>query len=365
MIDPEEGSSRRLPVPPARPPGAWERETSYPAPLTPFDSGWLLPAHNRASKAAFTELSSMLDRVELCEIDGYVYRQIVFFGSGGGPVPLKPLARALFRLRPATAGRLAGALLSIEGRAFESTVRRWTDEWKPRVKAELTSLADVDSAALSDLDVDRLADRLVRLSLDAHGAALMAITAASILLGRFERSCLVSLSYDAGRVQTILDSALARGEGEQSDAAASARASLPETARFGFDEQWHCALDATEAIGEAQELGLRKPLLAGRRLASELGRRLAERGRLSEAEDARLFTMDELRAALRVGSNLTQQAATRREAQAAAAARTPAERFGEQLGSPSLDRYPVEVRRMTEALLAHADLLSGSAVHPS
>ncbi len=359
MIDSQDDDAKYLPVPPAHPPGPWQRAGSYPAPLTPFDAAWLLPAHNRASKATFTDLSAMLDHIELRLISGYVYRQVVYFGSQRESAAPKMLSRALFRLRPAMAARLAGALRTTEQHFPEAIVDRWESEWKPRLTSVLDAAGESDTSAISDADLDAHADRLVRMSLDAYSSGMQVLAASAILLGRFERSCRVSLAYDGDKVKALLTVANSGTGGDQSYIVAAARAALPDTARSGFDEQLNSAIGARDAIEDARSLALNAPLIAGRQIAREFGRRLVGRQLLAEPGDACFFSMEELRVSLRAGLNVMSQAFSQRAVYAVAGERPVVPIFGERPTPPPLDLYPNEVRRMTEALLDHLDLLSG------
>lgn len=337
-----------LPAPPSHPPGFWQREARFAEPLTPFAASWLLPPHNRASKASFAELSAMIDRVELREIGGYVYRHTVFSGPQQAPGPLsRPLARFLLRVRPATRRRLAGALQQMQEDGSRQFLERWQGEWQPKLANERARLDAADLVRLDDRALDAHAEQVLLLALEGSRISALVAAAAWLAVGRFVLNSGRSLSYDEDRsLALVTDTAETNAAVVQ-----TAREGLSESARAGFDEQLSAARRAYAAPAESYRGGVEEPLALGRSAVLEFGRRLMERGQIDGAAAAEFLSIDEARAAMRDWAGRQDAVKGRREAWRSAGERVPPESLGTPPAATPLELYPQAVREMTEALL--------------
>ena len=293
-------------------------------------------------------MSAMIDRVELREIEGYIYRRTVLFGPQQAPSALaRPIARFVLRIRPSTRKRLAGALRVMRDRAYMEPLDRWDSHFKSRLTGEIDRLGDIPLGSVDDRSLDAHADAVLRLSLEGSRLHEQVRAAAWITVGRFISNCGTSLSYDAERCLALINTA---GE-EPNQVMQTARQALPETARTAFDEQLATAGRAAAARSDSYFLAIERPLTLGRAVLMEIGRRMCERHQLNATEDAEFLSIDEARAALRDGARRQETVGARRSAWRQESGRQPTETFGERPGGPPSQLYPRDVREMTVALL--------------
>ncbi len=141
---------------------------------------------------------------------------------------------------------------------------------------------------------------------------------------------------------------------------ASASASLAEARRrlAGDDrERFERALDAARRVSPLREDNVHlcgtMPMASVRRVALEIGRRLAERRQLAAAADVFLCALPEVEAGLLGGASDLRPTVERRRAEMAWVEEHPGpERYGEPAGAPpDMSALPRHARRINRALL--------------
>lgn len=163
-----------LPTPPAHEPpeGDWIKETGRRADLmTPFGASVALPLVSGGLSAAFAEVGSLVERIDMASVGGEVYLQVIPVGGRTGPPPPWPVLGLLARLAPPLRARCRAAREASRPGVVDELVDRWNTEWRPEITATTERLRGVDVTALSDADLDaHLAEaiELLRRGLEVH-----------------------------------------------------------------------------------------------------------------------------------------------------------------------------------------------------
>lgn len=178
-----------LPAPAALPfevpPGLWQRDVYCPRPWSPMHRSLALPALEVALQHLFSY--GLADGLEFAEIGGWMYTRFV---------PLDTPAQVQARIQRIVAATRADE----QGRI----VRRWYDEWQPKLAARAAQLRDVDLTRLTDTGLAchlRAVRALAEQTQDVHcrtGAA------GAFLLGELGVACRDLLGWDTRQVLRLL-----------------------------------------------------------------------------------------------------------------------------------------------------------------
>ena len=137
-------------------PGTWEHDASHsggaPGPILRdlFEQGL-----QRGMSEGFALFGAPLKTMEMRWVNGKFYRRLVPL-VGGDRDMKPPPAAALWlatRLHPAFRREERKAKASFETRRWRDELRRWEEEWKPRLVKQNLAFTDVDVTALSDADL--------------------------------------------------------------------------------------------------------------------------------------------------------------------------------------------------------------------
>lgn len=174
-----------LPVPAPEIEGDWRRDAAaFPRPLTPFTAAWLLPTLNAGTRQALQDLGCLIDRIELREIDGYVYACLAPFGRQRQARPLAlPFVRLLVRIAPKTRRRLNLAARAWRSGAYAESLGQWRREWRPALRTRLATLRTATPSSLSAGDLDAHVEQALRLGQDGLRAYARVQVAALMALG--------------------------------------------------------------------------------------------------------------------------------------------------------------------------------------
>lgn len=189
------------------PAGFWEREAShYPKPLTPLGSSVVLDGINQAFPKVFEEFGLLVETLEYHEIGGYVYRRLKPFGPGGGSSSLPPkfVLWLALRLHPAFRQRTAQCKKAIQGRLDLRLVERWSDEWRPKLIADIDRWRGVDLTALSDEELAGHLSELRRWVFEAMDIHFFLTPAYAFPLVRLAFFCRDQLGYDDQQMLALL-----------------------------------------------------------------------------------------------------------------------------------------------------------------
>jgi phosphohistidine swiveling domain-containing protein len=185
-----------VPVPVEVPAGYWTRESSH-APLP-----WTRLSHavyqNRlpAIRTAVGELGLLLDGVDIRDIGGLEYLQVVPLG-GKTPPRLPSWAVPLaFRLVPALRRRVRECVAAIRADVPMRNIHRWTQEWRPGLETRIAGLRDVDLDVLDDDVLDTHLQWTLSLFDDGSSIHFRLHLALAMVLSELGHVCRDMLGWD-------------------------------------------------------------------------------------------------------------------------------------------------------------------------
>ncbi|MGH2686511.1 MAG: PEP-utilizing enzyme [Actinomycetota bacterium] len=137
-------------------PGTWEHDSSHssgsPGPILRdlFEEGF-----GKGFAEGLALFGSPLKTLEMRWVNGKFYRRLVpLIGGGRDMKPPPPAALWLAtRVHPAFRRQEKQAKESFETRRWRDELRRWEEEWKPRLVKQNLAFTDVDVASISDGDL--------------------------------------------------------------------------------------------------------------------------------------------------------------------------------------------------------------------
>lgn len=143
-------------------PGTWERDQShYDLTVSRLMIEIAQDAGPSGLRTGFDLVGAPLDTMDICFVNGQMYRRLVPI-IGGGSAPRRPppsaLIRAVFAVHPKLRRRVATAAAAFETRSWNVEAERWDQEWKPALIATNRRLACVD---VDTIDDEALADHFV------------------------------------------------------------------------------------------------------------------------------------------------------------------------------------------------------------
>ncbi len=122
-----------VPLPVDPPPGFWEREAvHFPKPMMPMTRSIWPPLQTSALRYSFAKLGMMLDTLDIREIGGWAYVQMV-------PVSEEEIG-----------SRLEGCIQAVQSDRPWQLIESWYSEWKPELTGRIAALRQVDLASLDD-----------------------------------------------------------------------------------------------------------------------------------------------------------------------------------------------------------------------
>jgi pyruvate,water dikinase len=134
-------------------PGTWELDASHcgPAPC-PIQRGIYEQALEAGIGEGMALFGSPLRTMQMRWVNGRFYRRLVPQIGGGRdlPSPPAPVLWLATRLHPTFRRQERLARESFETKRWRSELRRWEDEWKPKLVASHLANGEVDLAALDD-----------------------------------------------------------------------------------------------------------------------------------------------------------------------------------------------------------------------
>ena len=155
----------QIPVSFEAPAGHWERDSHHPQPLAPM-SRIILTINTRALIEAFEDTGLPMDGLEFREIGGWAYLRIMPLGGKEPPrLPtwLAPLANALVaRFHPLMRRRIARMEEVERTDAVMQLVDRWWNHDRAAYAARVRGFQDVALPLLSDAELERHFDEVVR-----------------------------------------------------------------------------------------------------------------------------------------------------------------------------------------------------------
>ena len=137
-------------------PGTWEHDASHsgaaPGPILRdlFEQGL-----EQGMADGFAMFGAPLKTMQMRWVNGQFYRRLVplIGGNRDMKAPPAPVLWLATRLHPAFRRQEKRARESFETRRWRDELRRWEEEWKPRLVKENLAFTDVDVASISDSEL--------------------------------------------------------------------------------------------------------------------------------------------------------------------------------------------------------------------
>ena len=147
-------------------PGTWRRDTVHQQrPYTRYHLEVFVPGFDAAMRPALRRFGGLLERIEMREVRGWLYRRPRPVGAPQKPSSLPPRAvfRALFWVHPELRRRRRAADRALATRPWRAAAERWERELRGRFAARGRALQAVDPAGLSDEELRAHLDAARRL----------------------------------------------------------------------------------------------------------------------------------------------------------------------------------------------------------
>lgn len=195
------------PIPVTVPAGSWERSTYTPEPLSPMFSSLMLPGLHALTVHLFPY--SIGERIEFCEIGGWLYSRFV---KADSPERIKEKL-----------GRAIAATRANKPAAF---YREWFDVTEPRLTARITQLRDADIDRCTDIELLGHLDAVYETWRETLTAHFQCGGSGTFVLGELGVTCRDLLGWDAQQTLSLL-----LGLGGKTTEPAYALAALVDLAR--------------------------------------------------------------------------------------------------------------------------------------
>lgn len=304
-----------------------------------------------------SDLSAHLDASVAFFVEGAAHHWVAQFAQSQVLAEYGFLARDLLGWDPSFALSVLGAHSSATSRASAAL-----DE----VARILATEPDASEVAPGQLVTSTLSGRTdasaaLRRYLDTYGLCVLGTDPMGATLA--EAPELLEPALVAAVARTRASSAIDEGgtPAQHGEPAADPRVqTVPAEEQDGWRraieraERWYGVRDESELLGVIQPLGLI------RRVALELGTRIAERGLLERPDDCFMLTASELRQAAAGTQSLRRVASARRGEFEAAASLQDASEVG-SLTAPDLRALPAEARFANEAIIWFLGAIVGEA----
>lgn len=191
-------------VPIAPPEGFWEREEShFPDPLTPMMSSFFIPGMNHAFRQTCSEMSMLIETLELKEIGGWVYQRTVPLGGRERKAPPAFLMPLMIRIVPPLKARIQGSVKAIREDKAGKYINQWYSEWKAEIIHRRDELLGVNLTTLSDSDLARHLEQthlFLHESVERH---MLLNGAIQLIIAEYAFACQDLLGWDEREIMQV------------------------------------------------------------------------------------------------------------------------------------------------------------------
>jgi rifampicin phosphotransferase len=216
-----------IPFPIHPPEGYWEREDShFPDLVSPATRSAFIPLVNRAFRRMCSEMSTLIEALELREIGGWMYQRTVPLGGKDRKAPPAWLMPLLIRIVPQLKSRIKGSVQAVREDKAGRFIDQWYSEWKPSLIRSKSRLSNVNVAAIPDDQLIRHLKEIQELMRDGMEKHMYLNGAIQLILAEYAFACRDVLGWDEAKMLLLFS-----GLSEMSSAPSRSLAELAHDAR--------------------------------------------------------------------------------------------------------------------------------------